>query len=67
MWEKFFIISSLCHVRARSSNILIKSFALSFLFSSTIEGLLGVREQFSLRETILRPNLLYSDVVGDMH
>jgi hypothetical protein len=61
------IISSLCHVRACSSNRLIGSSAPSFLFSSAIEGFLGVRERFSSRETSSRPNLIYSDLIGDMH
>ena len=67
MWKKFSIISSLCRVRACSSNRLIGSSSSSILFSSAIEGFLGVRERLSSRETSSRPNLLYSDLVGDMH
>jgi hypothetical protein len=61
MWEKFSIISSLCRVRACSSNKLIESSALSFLFSSAMEGFLGVRAIFLKRDkletqlSILRP------------
>jgi hypothetical protein len=67
MWEKISIISSLCHVRAFSSNRLIELSPLSFLFSSAIDGVLGVREILYSRETSLRPNLLYLDLVEDMH
>jgi hypothetical protein len=67
IWEKLSIISSLYRVRACSSNILIKLPSLSFLFSFSMEGFLGVREIFSSRETSSRPNLLYLDLVRDMH
>jgi hypothetical protein len=62
MWEKFSIISSLCRVRACSSNKLIGSSAPSFFFSSTMEGFLGVREIVFKRDkletqlSILRPH-----------
>jgi hypothetical protein len=52
MWEKFSIISSLCHVRACSSNRLIESCALSFFFSSAMEGFLGARAIVLKRDKI---------------
>jgi hypothetical protein len=67
MWAKFSIISFVCHVRACSSNRLIESSTLSFLFYSFMEGFLGMLDVLSSRETISIPNLLYSDLVGDMH
>jgi hypothetical protein len=67
MWEKFSIISSLCRVRAFSSNKFIGSYALSFFFSSAMEGFLGMQERLSSRDTSSRPNFLHSDLVGDMH
>jgi hypothetical protein len=42
MWEKFSIISSLCRMRDCSRNRLIGLSVSSFLFSSAIEGYLGV-------------------------
>jgi len=44
----------------------IKSSTLSFFFSSAMDGFLGEWERMSFRETISRPNLLYSDLVGHM-
>jgi hypothetical protein len=48
-------------------HILIEFSALSLLFSSTMEGFLGMQERLSSTETSLRPKFLYSDLVGDMH
>jgi hypothetical protein len=67
MWEKFSIISSLCHMRDGSRNRLIESSASSFFFSYSMEVFLGALEIFSSRETILRPKFIYSDLVKDMH
>ena len=64
---KISIISFLCCVRDSSRNILKGSLVLSSFFSPSMEIFLGVREQFSSRETSSRPNSLYPDLVGDMH
>jgi len=45
----------------------IESSAPSFFFSSAMGGFLGEQERLSFRETISRPNFLYSDLIGDMH
>ena len=66
MWEKFSIILSLCRARAFSSNKLIESSAMSFFFSSAMEGFLGMGERFYSRETSSRPKFLYLDFVRDM-
>jgi hypothetical protein len=62
MWEKFSIILSLCHMRTFSRNRFIGSFALSFLFSSTIGGFLGCaraivfkRDKLETQLAILEP------------
>ena len=55
------------HARACSSNRLIEYYAPSFFFSFAMEGLLGIWERLSSRETSSIPNLLYLDLVGDMH
>ena len=50
-----------------ASNNLMGSSSPPFLFSSTMGSILGWREKLSSRETSLRPNSLYLDLIGDMH
>jgi hypothetical protein len=64
---KLSIILFLCCVRDSSINSLKGSPVPSSFFSPTMRCLLSVRDLFSSRETISRPNSLYSNLVGDMH
>ena len=67
IWEKLFIISSLCHIRDSLRNNLIGFPAPSFFFSSTIWGRRVRRGSSFKGSVILRPNSLYLDLIGDMH
>jgi hypothetical protein len=64
MWEKFSIISSLCHVRAFSSNRLIESSALSFLVYFAMEGFLGCKSDFPQERQDRDPNFYTQTSLG---
>jgi hypothetical protein len=61
------IISFLCSSRDSSRNILKGYFVPSSLFFPSMEGFLGMREQFSSRETNSRLKSLYLYRVGEMY
>jgi hypothetical protein len=67
IYAKLSIISFFFCARDSSNNNLKGHAIPSYLFSPSMEGILGMREIVSSIETSSRPNSLYLDLVGDMH
>jgi len=67
IWMKLSKILFLCRARASLSNLLMRSPAPSFVFSSAMGGGLIRRGRSSSSWTSSRPNCLYPNLFGDMH